>query len=246
MSSKKRNIDYFDDDFEVTYTDDLPDVSIDFDDDEYPEDNYYDDDDDDDDDYPHRKKQSSSRNTQRQNAGSRQPVRKKNASTNLASPLQGPVRATTKLVENLTRFILRPAPAVLAAIITLITILAFWTGHSAYGEPASIVDGGNYTLAAYLAVGGILALWELFSFLFALSGFHSGKGRGLTFFILVYIGSYTASVAGSLIPDSLPTILPVIDGVKGGLASFGSLYPMLFPLCVAGLVTCILKNILAD
>lgn len=246
---------HFGDDFEVTYTDDLPAISLDFDAEEPDidlyENNIYKN-------TPYKEytytappSSHSARNSKnnrshrdgqpgRQSPPSRPqgaPRRKQPSGEELAAPLEGPVRASTLLVEKLTYFILRPAPAVCAAVVTLITIVSFWMGHSAFGEISSLSEG-NAILASYLVVGGILLLWELSSFLFALSGLSSGTGRGLTFFIVVYVGSYFASVADRFLPEELL----LLEGVKGGLSSFGSLYPMLFPFCVVGFVTCLLRN----
>lgn len=234
----------FGDDFEVTYTEELPAISLDFDDEdrEAPPYEY--------EKYTQKKKSPKKpeyrehmRKTEQPPQKSRRdaPHRKQTSSDELAAPLEGPVRASTLIIEKLTYFILRPAPAICAAVITLVTIVSFWNGHGAFGEISSLSEG-NAVLASYLVVGGILLFWELSSFLFALSGFSSGTGRGLTFFILVYVGSYLASVADRYLPEELI----LLEGVKGGLTSFGSLYPMLFPFCVVGFITCLLKNFLAD
>lgn len=247
---------HFGDDFEVTYTDDLPAISLDFDDEDPDidlyENNIYQNTPYEEYTYTAPPSSHSARNGQnnqnhrsgRQSSPSRRqevPRRKQSSGEELAAPLEGPIRASTLLVEKLTYFILRPAPAVCAAVVTLITIVSFWNGHSAFGEISSLSEG-NPILASYLVVGGILLLWELSSFLFALSGLSSGTGRGLTFFIVVYVGSYFASVADGFLPEELL----VLEGVKGGLSSFGSLYPMLFPFCVVGFVTCLLRNFMKN
>ncbi|MCI8639714.1 MAG: hypothetical protein HFG41_11430 [Coprococcus sp.] len=282
MAKKKRiargYTEHFGDDFEVTYTDDLPMISLELEDEDpdidlyenniykntpYEEYTYHEEDDRESNGRRHmkdaasysyrsahspRNEQNSRKRRQsqqvRQSADARPQNlshRKQPSGEELAAPLEGPVRASTLMVENLTCFILRPAPAVCAAVITLITIVSFWNGHSAFGEISSLSEG-NPILASYLVVGGILLLWELSSFLFALSGLSAGTGRGLTFFIVVYVGSYFASVADHFLPEELL----LLEGVKGGLSSFGSLYPMLFPFCVVGFVTCLLRNFMKN
>lgn len=254
MSDTTRNSDFFDDDFEVTYTEDIPPVSFDtraFYDETY--DAYYDEDDFEEDEVedtyekaprrrpraPHPEERASRPPKRRPAASAPAKPRRKKPSSDLASPIRKPFQKGTRAVEQFSRFVLRPAPILCAAVITLITVFSFWNGHAAYGDLALISEEQNYTLLAYLTVGGILVFWEVSSFLFALSGLWTGRGRGLTFFLLVYVGSYIASLAGGLIPDGIDVII----GVKGGLSVYGNLYPMFFPFCAVGLVSCILKNI---
>ena len=244
MRDKKDNYDYFGDDFEVTYTGDLPEIRLDDDTEEFGdawenEEAYRE--------PPRRRAKNQSReesgrrqeNRSREDSGRRQEKRSR-PEEELVSQIRRPVRTGTKAVEKLTHFVLRPAPIVFAAVITLITAFSFWDGFTSYGGLYALPAEQQATVYAYLAVAGLLLLWELSSFFFALSGFWSGTGRGLTFFILVYVCSWIASVAGNLVPENIV----MVEGIRAGLAEFGSLYPMFFPFCVGGLVTCIAKQFL--
>ena len=244
MRDKKDNYDYFGDDFEVTYTGDLPEIRLDDDTEEFGdvwenEEAYRE--------PPRRRAKNQSREESgrrqekrsREDSGRRQEKRSR-PEEELVSQIRRPVRTGTKAVEKLTRFVLRPAPIVFAAVITLITAFSFWDGFTSYGDLSALPAEQQATVYAYLAVAGLLLLWELSSFFFALSGFWTGTGRGLTFFILVYVCSWIASVAGNLVPENIV----MVEGIRAGLAEFGSLYPMFFPFCVGGLVTCIAKQFL--
>lgn len=225
MQNRQNEHDYFGENFEVTYTEELP--PLDFD----SEENL--------DRTPVRRASSSRRSEPRRKPKTEEHLDETCAS-DLASPIRRPVQTGTKAVEKLTFFVLGPAPVLMAGIITLITCLSFWDGHLAYGELYTLSSGENMALLLYLAVGGVLVLWEVCSFLFALSGLSAGSGRGLTFFILVYVSSYIASVAYASIPGGIE----ILDGIRGGLQIYGALYPRFFPFCILGLAACILKKVL--
>lgn len=232
MGKRRKHYDYddrFDDDFEVTYTEELPPVQPDF----YARyevhqsryaDNYTNEYEDDYEERPRRKRRSSRR---------RRPQE-------LADPIQNMMYTGSTTAEKLTRLVFRPAPILMSGIITLITVFCYLSNSADYGNIAALAYELNYTLIAYLAVGAIIVLWEICCFFFTLSGVWSGTGRGLTFFILVYVLSYIASIAGNLIPENLA----MVEGIRGGLAAYGSLYSMFFPFCIIGILTCILQKIM--
>lgn len=237
MHNKKYEDDYFDDNFEVTYTEELPGISIDLEDEEYEayEDAPY---------RPRRgqtdiprpSKERSRKAPRRERESS--PAPNRTQASDLASPLRAPMRAGTKLVERIVSVTLRAAPVVMCALIILLTLFVVWTEHTNYGELSSL-SAENLTLILYLAVGAVLVLWELCSFFFILGGVWSKTGRGITFFLLIYACSYITSLFAGLIPEGLA----VLDGIKGGLMMYGSLYPRLFTPCLLGIITCIFQKI---
>ena len=142
--------------------------------------------------------------------------------------------------EKLTTFILRPAPVLMSAIILAITFFSFWNQLSDYGDINTLTSNPDLTLIAYLAVGAVMLIWMLSTFFFTLSGIRHGTGRGLTYFVLVYVLSYLFSLAAAAIPADVQ----LLTGIRGGILVFGSLYPTYFPFCVVGIITCILRKIL--
>ena len=134
----------------------------------------------------------------------------------------------------------RPAPVLMSAVILAITFFSFWNQLSNYGDIKTLSSTPDLTLVAYLAVGGVMLIWMLSTFFFTLSGIRHGTGRGLTYFVLVYILSYLFSLAANAIPADVE----LFTGIRGGILVFGSLYPAYFPFCVVGIITCILRKIL--
>ncbi len=250
MNNKKNIDDYFDDNFEVTYTGDLPSISVgqdDYDDtdylDDYETDDYYDETDrldpDYDDDYEEEDsydRQRPARRAERRNSRRRPD----SSSEELAAPIRNIAHTGSTAAEKLTAFILRPAPVLMSAVILAITFFSFWNQISDYGDIKTLSSTPDLTLVAYLAVGGVMLLWMLSTFFFTLSGIWHGNGRGLTYFVLVYILSYLFSLAANAIPADVE----LLTGIRGGILVFGSLYPSYFPFCVVGIITCILRKVL--
>lgn len=244
MHNKKYENDYFDDDFEVTYTEELPGISLDFDN-EY-EDSYMmspsGDEDEYEEDYERplrRAQKQADRSYRRKRSANSEHYSPREPASELASPLRAPMRAGTKLVEKIVSSVLRIAPVVMCGLIILLTLFVIWTEHSAYGELNTISTEQNLTLALYLAVGAIVLLWEICSFFFVLGGVWTKTGRGITFFIMIYACSYIISLFFGLIPEGIA----VLDGVRGGLQMYASLYPRLFMPCLLGVITCILQKV---
>ena len=70
------------------------------------------------------------------------------------------------------------------------------------------------------------------------SSWREDTGRGLWSFILVFAVSYAAFLFSPLLPDSPE----VIYGVKGALDVYGSLHNVLFGLCAAGVISCLIRK----
>lgn len=223
--------DDFGDDFEVRYTEDLPDIQLDLDDEkdtrQYNETP----------DYTRRRRKNYDHNTYEST-----PHRKnrKRPSSELAAPIQNIVHTGSSLVETLMRLVFRPAPVLMSAIILLITAFSYWNDSEKYGDILTIIKNPYSAIVTFLAVGAVIVLWELCCLFFTISGVWTGTGRGLSFFILVYLLSYAASLAGSLLPEGIE----IIEGIRGGLNTYGSLYSMIFPFCVIGSIACIIQKIM--
>lgn len=253
--------DFFDDDFEVVYEEDLPEIHLDEDTPESPDD-YYDDDYDDEeweeprDISEHEKgkksknKRSGSKQPGRQKSGSDDRSRKKKKRTpNLVSPVKKTVQTGTRAVMRLIQIVCKIATLLLIAFITYLLGSHFLEGLPAYGNPAAAVAERNYPMAAYAGFALALLLFELVSFLWALTGpraakehgrsFQADTGRGMFSFILVGAGSVLASVSAALIPSSWAAL----TGLKGAVEIYGSLSSSLIPLCIAGVISCILRKI---
>ena len=195
----------------------------DYDDDYEEEDSYYD-------------RQRPARRTERRNSRRRPD----SSSEELAASIRNIARTGSTAAEKLTTFILRPAPVLMSAIILAITFFSFWNQLSDYGDINTLTSNPDLTLIAYLTVGVVMLIWMLSTFFFTLSGIRHGTGRGLTYFVLVYVLSYLFSLAAAAIPADVQ----LLTGIRGGILVFGSLYPTYFPFCVVGIITCILRKIL--
>lgn len=283
--------DVFDDDFEVIYEGDLPDISIDDDDDDYRDvlsglsdidhtdyirkndydrltkklkaknrnqkrkDNffdtsYYDEDfldeldddlyddsnamDDDNDSHSGRKKDKS----RRKKRGVKVP--------NVAKPVAKTAKAGGKILFKLINFLLRIGTLLLIAWIIYLLGLHFLANVGPFGNIISRLTAADQELIAYLAVAGVLVLYEIIIFFCVLGGSRKqgrdgntiDNGRGLTSFIIIAAGSYLSAMFASLIPQ----IPAALQGIQSALTVYGSLKNTLLPICVAGVVSCIIRK----
>lgn len=290
MSMNKK--DFFDDDFEVIYEGDLPDLpeddnddyedvlqkladldkeyetsyhsrephgkkrhdrsseyDKDYDDDGYDDDGYDYDDDYDDDDYDYDDDDyddARRRSKKGKSAESKQKKKKRRKMPNLLSPVSKTAKAGGKAAFKIANLILRAATLILIAIIFCLLAVNFWKNYGAFGSIATAVAEKNYALAAYAAVAVFLLLFELITFFRVLSGSKkSGRkgryvdtGRGLFSFLFIYAGSLLSALFYGLIPASPQPLA----GVSGALLVYGSLRSTLFALCVAGVISCLIRK----
>ena len=283
--------DVFDDDFEVIYEGDLPDISIDDDDDDYRDvlsglsdidhtdyirkndydrltkklkdknrnqkgkDNffdtsYYDEDfldeldddlyddsnamDDDNDSHSGRKKDKS----RRKKRGVKVP--------NVAKPVAKTAKAGGKILFKFINFLLRMGTLLLIAWIIYLLGLHFLANVGPFGNIISRLTAADQELIAYLAVAGVLVLYEIIIFFCVLGGSRKqgrdgntiDNGRGITSFIIIAAGSYLSAMFASLIPQ----IPAALQGIQSALTVYGSLKNTLLPICVAGVVSCIIRK----
>ena len=288
MSMNKK--DFFDDDFEVIYEGDLPDLpeddnddyedvlqkladldkeyetsyhsrephgkkrhdrsseyGYDYDDDDYDDYDYDDDYDDDDYDYDDDDYDDARRRSKKgKSAESKQKKKKRRKMPNLLSPVSKTAKAGGKAAFKIANLILRAATLILIAIIFCLLAVNFWKNYGAFGSIATAVAEKNYALAAYAAVAVFLLLFELITFFRVLSGSKkSGRkgryvdtGRGLFSFLFIYAGSLLSALFYELIPASPQPLA----GVSGALLVYGSLRSTLFALCVAGVISCLIRK----
>lgn len=228
--------DDFGDDFEVRYTEEIPEISLDPDE----ENDEYDVEYDNEPDRAYREYAAETSARGYRNTSRRRTYPNADDSAELAAPIRNIVHTGSSLAETLTKLIFRPAPVLMSAIILLITASTYWSDSAKYGNILTVIENPEPSLVTFLAVGAVVLLWELCCFFFTVSGVWGRSGRGLSFFILVYVLSYVSGLAGEMIPEGIA----VIDGIRGGLITYGSLYSMIFPFCVIGIITCILQKIL--
>lgn len=166
---------------------------------------------------------------------------------NLLSPAAKTVKAGGKAAGSVIRTILKGASLLLIAVIIVLLGVSFFHGHAAYGNPAAAVEQKNYALAAYFAFAALLLIFELISFFWTLSGqkIKDGRrirkldtGRGIGSFLVIYIGSYLSLHLGSLIPE----VPQALGGLKGAVSVYGSLNQTLLPLCVMGVISCLIRK----
>ena len=225
---KKDTQDFFDDDFEVIYEDDLDDLLKNsfIEDDNEPDDYYYDDEFDDDDDYDiddydeddYDNRRNNSKSSKRKDSNK---SKKKHSLPNVVSPAAKAAKTGTRRIFKILTMILKAA--------TLF-----------------ITEEKNYILMAYLGTAGVLIFYEVITFFWVLMGRgkqgHNGQnqdtGRGLFSFLFIGVTSFLSYILYSLIPVS-PEAL---EGLQGGLMVYGSLCQKLLPICIAGAISCLIRR----
>lgn len=227
MENKTRKKDIFDEDFEILYEGDLSGFGTD--DDLSPGEPA-----------PEQSRQKADRSGRRKRSVSL---------SALSSPVAKTVKTGAKAVSRLIQLFCKSGTLILIALITGLLGYHFFRGAGAYGDPLRAISERNFVLAAYAGFAAALLLFEVFSFFWAMTGpraarqdrgsFKVDTGRGLLSFVLTGCGSCLASVFGPLIPTSpLP-----LTGLQGAVTIYGSLMDFLVPLCILGVVCCILRKI---
>ena len=172
--------------------------------------------------------------------------RRRHKVPDLISPTARTAKNGVTILCRLINLLLRSATLILIAVIIYILAMNFWKNHSAYGNPLQALTERNYILAAYAAVAAFLLLFEVFSFLLVLAtskrndrlGRRVDTGRGLFSFIFIYAGSYLAFFFNGLVPLTPSPLL----GVQGALKIYGSMRTVLLPLCIAGIISCLVRK----
>lgn len=280
----RRTTDIFDDDFEVIYEGELPDISIDDDDDDYRDvlsglsdidhtdyirkndydkltaklnarknskkyDHYYDDDDYDDDDDDYYDNRRNKRNKKKKDDTKEKSSKKKKQGNvkvpNLVKPVAKTAKTGGKFILKTINLLLRIGTMLLIAAIIYLLGTHFISNIGSFDSIVSSMTAANQPLIAYLAVATVLLLYEIITFFCVLGGKKYNRkgdkidtGRGLVSFIIIGAGTYCSALFYSLIPQS-PSAL---QGVARALQVFGSLKETLLPICVAGVISCIIRK----
>lgn len=239
----KKETDFFDDDFEVIYEGDLPDISIDDEDDDYR------------DVLSNLGELDHTRRIDyvKENIGSedkKRPRKKRSlpGAPNLSAPLKKTAKTGVKAACRILNLALRCGALVLTGYLFWLILQAFWNNHGALGDPLKAVEEHNYALAAYGGIGLFLLLILFISFFRILSGSKkdsrngrpADSGRGLIPFILIYAGSWCSALFCLAVPQS-PQILA---GVRSALLVYGGLCNTLFLPCAAGVILCLIRRFL--
>ena len=102
-------------------------------------------------------------------------------------------------------------------------------------------------LAVYLCVAVIFLLFEFIALLWSMTkvrvrndagSWKEDAGRGLVSFIIVFASSYLAFLLYHFLPES-PEVL---YGLRGALEVYGSMHNVLFGLCAAGVISCLVRK----
>lgn len=262
--------DFFDDDFEVIYEDDLDNLLKNsfIEDDNEPDDYYYDDefDDDDDyaiddydeDDYNNRRNNSNSskrkdskkfkKNSGKDNASDdkQKKSKKKHSLPNVVSPAAKAARTGTRLIFKILNMILKTATLILIAATICLLASTFGKNCSTYGNPLLITEEKNYILMAYLGTAGVLIFFEVITFFWVLMGRgkqgHNGQNQdtGRGLFSFLFIG--VTSFLSYILYSMIPVSPEALEGLQGGLMVYGSLCQKLLPICIAGAISCLIRR----
>lgn len=224
MKHKKDFSDIFDDDFEVTYEDGWEDVSYNANDDKrhgsYESEHRYDED---------------SRPSRRRSRG--------------GVPLAAPIRKGGRVLSHAAAALVRCLTAVLILTTTAYVTYTFWRASTPYGDIVESIRTRkiSMTLAAYICIAAIFLLSEFIALLWSMTrvrvrddsgSWKEDDGRGFFSFLLVFASSYLAFLLYRFLPES-PEIL---YGLKGALEVYGSMHNVLFGLCAAGVISCLVRK----
>ena len=164
-------------------------------------------------------------------------------------PLAAPIRKGGRTLSRLAAALVRSLTAILILAIMIYVGWTFWRASTPYGDIMEMIQTRKptITLASYLCAAVLFILFELISLLWSMTrvrvrnGIDSWKedtGRGMFSFIIVFVTSYLAFLLSPLIPEAPEAVY----GVKGALDVYGSMHNVLFGLCAAGVVSCIVRK----
>lgn len=269
MRSKNKNTSYFDENFEVTYEDDLSfdyDTDpIDFETQELDTTQKL---------HPRKKNPASTPKAARKKSSpaydyenefyddlceddymngydarqikrSRSGTRRRHRPTRLAAPIQKGGNA----MMNIARMIIRNLTLFLMLAILILMGYNFLRGSAPYGDIENAVSTNTYTmtLAAYFSVAAALVFYEIISMLWAMTKVRVrdeyGTYRedvGRGLFSFVFL--YLCSHLSFFINDWIPESVEFLKGLRGALDVFGSMHNVLFGLCLAGVISCLFRK----
>lgn len=164
-------------------------------------------------------------------------------------PLAAPIRKGGRVLSRLTAALVRSLTAVLILAVAVYVTYTFWRASAPYGDIAEAFRTREFSmsLASYLCVAAVFLLFEFISLLWSMTkvrvrdgreSWYEDTGRGLFSFIVVFLSSYLAFLLSRFLPET-PEFL---YGLKGALDVYGSMHNVLFGLCAAGAVSCLVRR----
>lgn len=168
---------------------------------------------------------------------------------NRGVPLAAPIRMGGRTLSRLASTLVRSLTAILILAVTVYVMWTFWRASTPYGDILEALETmkPSLTLLVYMCAALLFLLFELISLLWSMTrtrvrdGLDTWKedtGRGLFSFILVFALSYLAFLFSPFLPDAPEAVY----GLKGALDVYGSMHNVLFGLCAAGVISCIVRK----
>lgn len=174
---------------------------------------------------------------------------RKRRKRNKLTPLAAPIKKSGKAIYNIAYTLLQNLSVILIFAIIIYMAVNFLRGSAPYGDIIEEIQTKNFSkmLVSYFGFAACLIIYELFSALWAMTkvrvrdeyGRHKEDvGRGLFSFIFIYACSYACFLLSSHIPE----LDNIMQGIKGATEVFGSMHNVLFGLCAAGVISCLLRK----
>ena len=159
------------------------------------------------------------------------------------TPIAAPIKKGGKAVSRISHSLFQNLSVILIFVIIAFMAYNFFRGSAPYGDIRNEIASQNYTevMAAYIIVAAIFILYELFSALWSMTRagyYREDTGRGMFSFFFIYVCSYIAFFINKWIPET-PDLL---KGMKGELDVFGSMHNVLFGMCAAGVISCMIRR----
>lgn len=165
------------------------------------------------------------------------------------TPIAAPIKQSTKTAYRLIHTLLRNLSLALILAIIVYMAINFIKGSVPYGdlEEELRTQDFSYKLVGYFAVAACLIFYEILAALWTMSKARvrdqygrrkEDVGRGLFSFLFIYLCSYASFLLSSHIPEIHDAVL----GVQGALTVFGSMHNVLFGICTAGVISCLLRK----
>ncbi len=134
---------------------------------------------------------------------------------------------------------LQVAALILIAVIAGLLAVNFWNHNASYADLTGSISDHNYILGAYYGMSLFLLLIEWVTFLNVLLSGNHAKGNGMSSFLLICLGSILSRQFAGEIPSS-PIFL---QGIREALIVYGSLSRTLFILCTIGVIICVIRRL---
>lgn len=163
--------------------------------------------------------------------------------------LAAPIQKGGNVMLHITHTVIRNLTLFLMLAILILMGYNFLRGSTPYGDIENAVASNTYTmtLTAYFSVVACLIFFEIISMLWAMTRvrvrdeygtYKEDVGRGMFSFIFLYLCSFASFYISGWIPESIE----ILKGFKGALDVFGSMHNVLFGFCLAGIISCLFRK----